>query len=237
MLCLYPLSHLLSILGFIWQIYMQSPQRIARELALLSISQLPASPNKLATQQLSQMVTAAIRTLATEIQDTLETASSELKKGNDRLLNSEVRAVDVNSARIMVEDAIKMTQIAINRLGVAVELPEFIQLTNQPEVRSYTMQLISTVQQNRQPIDELLTEVLLNWQLSRITRIDRDILRMAVAEMQYMGQSSAVAINEAVELAKRYSDDEGKRFINGVLRRVSDRLKSDQDIPETLASS
>ncbi|PSB03334.1 transcription antitermination factor NusB [Merismopedia glauca] len=216
---------------------MQSPQRIARELALLSISQLPASPNKLATQQLSQMVTAAIRTLATEIQDTLETASSELKKGNDRLLNSEVRAVDVNSARIMVEDAIKMTQIAINRLGVAVELPEFIQLTNQPEVRSYTMQLISTVQQNRQPIDELLTEVLLNWQLSRITRIDRDILRMAVAEMQYMGQSSAVAINEAVELAKRYSDDEGKRFINGVLRRVSDRLKSDQDIPETLASS
>lgn len=216
---------------------MQSPQKIARELALLSISQLPASKDKLATQQLSQIVTAAIRALASEIQDTLETASSELKKGNDRLLNSELKAVDINSARTMVEDAIKMTQAAINRLGVAVELPEFIQLTNQSEVRAYTMQLVSVVQQNRQEIDALLTEVLVNWQLSRITRIDRDILRMAVAEIKYIGQSPQVAINEAVELAKRYSDEEGKRFINGVLRRASDRLKANVELPETLASN
>jgi N utilization substance protein B len=46
-----------------------------------------------------------------------------------------------------------------------------------------------------------------------------------VAEVSFLGIPDRVAINEAVELAKRYSDEEGHRFINGVLRRVTDRLK------------
>ncbi|MEO1068445.1 MAG: transcription antitermination protein NusB, partial [Cyanobacteria bacterium J06638_6] len=57
----------------------------------------------------------------------------------------------------------------------------------------------------------------------RLPRIDRDILRLAVVEMNYLGTPDRVAINEAVELAKRYSDDDGFRFINGVLRRVVNR--------------
>jgi N utilization substance protein B len=213
-------------------------RKIGRELALLNISQLSESSTKLLTQQqLPEMVANGIAALTSEIQDTLETASSELNKGNDKLLNSELKAVDINSSRIMVEDAIKMTQAAINRLDIAVELPQLIQGADRQEVRSYAMQLIAIVQEKRQEIDALLTEVLFNWQLSRITRIDRDILRIATGEMQYIGQSHQVAINEAVELAKRYSDEEGRRFINGVLRRVSDRLKNDQEIPETLASN
>jgi N utilization substance protein B len=61
------------------------------------------------------------------------------------------------------------------------------------------------------------------WQLKRLARIDRDILRIAVVEMDYLGTPDRVAINEAVELAKRYSGEEGFRFINGVLKRVVDR--------------
>jgi N utilization substance protein B len=70
-----------------------------------------------------------------------------------------------------------------------------------------------------------LTQALQDWQLNRLAHIDRDILRISVAEMTFLGIPDRVAINEAVELAKRYSDDEGHRFINGVLRRVTDRLK------------
>lgn len=216
-------------------------RRIARELALLNVSQLSESSTANISSQpakgLSEMVSDAVAALTNEIKDTLEVASSELNKGNDRLLNSELKAIDVNSARTMVEDAIKNTQTAINHLATAVELPEFVQLSNQSEVRHYATELIRTVQSKRAEIDELLTEVLFNWQLSRVTRIDRDILRMAVAEIQYIGQSPQIVINEAVELAKRYSDDEGRRFINGVLRRVSDRLKGDVEISETLASN
>jgi N utilization substance protein B len=61
------------------------------------------------------------------------------------------------------------------------------------------------------------------WQLKRLARIDRDILRLAVVEMDYLGTPDKVAINEAVELAKRYSDEDSYRFINGVLRRVVNR--------------
>lgn len=202
------------------------PRRIARELALLSLSQMPNTPDKLEAQQLNNLVLAAVRTLGSEIQEALETAAAELTRGSDRLLTSETRATDVSSARAMVSDAIELTQKAINRLGTAVEFPEAIQLANQAEVRNYALEIIQTINRRRGEIDQTLTEALQDWQLNRIPRIDRDILRIAVAEISFLELPAPSAINEAVELAKRYSDDDGYRFINGVLRRVTDRIKT-----------
>jgi N utilization substance protein B len=187
---------------------------------------MPNASERLDTQQLSNLVLAAIRTLTSEIQETLETAAAELKRGSDRLLNSETRASDVRSARVMVSDAIELTEKAINRMGTAMDIPELIQLSNQQEVRSYSIEILKTINRRQQEIDQILTDALQDWQLNRLARIDRDILRIAAAEMAFLGLSERVAINEAVELAKRYSDEEGHRFINGVLRRVSDRIKS-----------
>ncbi|HEY9606351.1 MAG TPA: transcription antitermination factor NusB [Allocoleopsis sp.] len=202
------------------------PRRIARELALLSLSQMPNTSDRLDTQQLNNLVLAAVRTLTGEIQDVLETAAAELKRGSDRLLSSETRATDVRSARAMVADAIDLAEKAINRLGTALEIPEVIQLTNQQEVRSYALEIIRTINRRQVEIDETLTQALQDWQLNRLARIDRDILRIAVAEISFLGLPERVAINEAVELAKRYSDEEGHRFINGVLRRVTDQIKT-----------
>ncbi|MCL6433887.1 MAG: transcription antitermination factor NusB [Leptolyngbyaceae cyanobacterium HOT.MB2.61] len=202
-------------------------RRIARELALLSISQLPAKQERLEVQDLQGVVVAAVRTLTTEAQDALETASAELQQSNARLLDSETRATDVQRARAMVSEAIELTQTAINRLGVAIEVPEFIQLANQKEVRSYTLELIRTLKANQEKIDQLLSQALVDWQLSRLASIDRDILRIAVTEILFLGVPDRVAINEAVELAKRYSGDDGHRFINGVLRRVMDQIRTE----------
>ena len=204
------------------------PRRIARELALLSLSQLPNSPEKLETQQLSNLVLAAVRILTTEVQDTLSTAAGELQRANDRLLTSETRAADVQTAKGMVEEAIQLTQIAINRVGTALDLPELVQIANQPDfdVRTYALQIVRTVNVKRTELDEHLTKALVDWQVSRLARIDRDLLRIAVAEIMFLGVPDSVAINEAVELAKRYSGDEGHRFINGVLRRVSEQIKA-----------
>ncbi|HHP7244015.1 MAG TPA: transcription antitermination factor NusB [Elainellaceae cyanobacterium] len=199
------------------------PRRTARELALLSVSQLPTNPKKLEDQQLQQLVLAAVRTLTAEIRETLELAASELERGSDRLLNSETRAIDLQSSRVMVGDAVDLTQSAINRLGHALDLPEFIQLANQHEVREHALQLLVAIQTCRSEIDRAIEDALIDWNLNRLARIDRDILRIAVAEMIYLQVPDRVAINEAVELAKRYSGDEGHRFINGVLRRISDR--------------
>ncbi|HBB31809.1 MAG TPA: transcription antitermination factor NusB [Cyanobacteria bacterium UBA8803] len=201
------------------------PRRIARELALLSLSQMPNSPEQLEKEQLTNLVLAAVRTLSSEIQEALETAAAELKRGSDRLLNSQTRATDLHSARVMVGEAIELTQNAINRLGTAVEFPEIIQLTNQHEVRAYAMEILQTINRRQLEVNEILTQALQDWQLNRLPRIDRDILRLAVVEMEFLGIPERVAINEAVELAKRYSDEEGHRFINGVLRRVTNRMK------------
>lgn len=203
------------------------PRRIARELALLSLSQMPANLEKLETQQMNNLMLAAVRTLTGEIQEALETAAAELKRGSERLLSSETRTTEVQSAKAMVLDAIALTQKAINRLGTAVEMPEVIQLANQQEVRTYALEIIKNINRRQVEIDGILTDALQDWQLNRLARIDRDILRIAVVEISFLGVPDRVAINESVELAKRYSDEEGHRFINGVLRRVTDRIKAD----------
>ena len=203
----------------------KQPRSIARELALLSISQIKTKQGKLTQDDLDSLVLAAIRTLTIEVQDNLEAASAEIKRGEERLLNSETRASDLESAKVMIQEALTVSQAAINRVGMAIEFPEFLQLTHKEQVRQYATDLIVTVNDHRQAIEEAIEEVLVGWQLSRLPKIDRDILRISVAEMIYLEVPEKVAINESVELAKRYSDEDGFRFINGVLRRLSDRRK------------
>ena len=115
---------------------------------------------------------------------------------------------------------------SINRLAHALELPQLIQMGHQTEVKDFALQLLEQAVQHRATVDDILGEAMIAWQLKRLARIDRDILRLAVVEMDYLGTPDRVAINEAVELAKRYSDEDGYRFINGVLRRVISRQQN-----------
>ena len=198
-------------------------RRMARELALLGLSQLSEKPKKLQELDLDALLQAAVKTLAAEAKDALETASDELKRGSQRLMDTDLVSTDLESSRVMVDDAITLTQTAINRLAHALEMPEFIQMTNQKEVRAFAMELLTNTAQHRAEVDDVLETAMVAWQLKRLARIDRDILRIAVVEMDYLGTPDRVAINEAVEMAKRYSGEEGFRFINGVLKRVVDR--------------
>jgi N utilization substance protein B len=202
----------------------QQPRRIARELALLSLSQIKGNPENLEQQTLNDLILVAVRTLTLEIQETLETAAAEISRGNERILASDTKATNLKSAQTMVKEAISLTHNAINRLGTVIDFPEIVQLSSQYEVREYALELIGTVYRRRAEIEQELTSALVDWQLHRLPRIDRDILQIAVAEMLYLDIPQKVAINEAIELAKRYSDDEGYRFINGVLRRVTNKL-------------
>ncbi|RUT09052.1 N utilization substance protein B [Dulcicalothrix desertica PCC 7102] len=201
----------------------RKPRQIARELALLCLSQLPTNPKKLNEEHLPKLVLAAVRTLRSEVQDTLDNAAGELQRSNDRLLTSETRASDLNTARTMLKEAVTYAQKAINQLGAAIEFPELIQLANQDkDVARYAIDIVRTVNENQTLIDEEISQALVDWQVNRLAQIDRDILRIAVAEMLFLQLDERMAINEAVELAKRYSEADGHRFINGVLRRVTE---------------
>jgi len=211
----------------------QQPRRIARELALLSLSQIKGNPENLEQQTLNDLILVAVRTLTLEIQETLETAAAEISRGNERILASDTKATNLKSAQTMVQEAISLTHNAINRLGTVIDFPEIVQLSSQYEVREYALELIGTVYRRRAEIEQELTSALVDWQLHRLPRIDRDILQIAVAEMLYLDLPQKVAINEAIELAKRYSDDEGYRFINGVLRRVTNKLNESEKAVST----
>jgi transcription antitermination protein NusB len=70
-------------------------------------------------------------------------------------------------------------------------------------------------------IDVIIGRFAEHWTIDRMAAVDRNILRMAIYELQHTSTSVRVIINEAVELAKRYSTDESGRFVNGVLGNVA----------------
>ena len=98
----------------------------------------------------------------------------------------------------------------------------------------YAVTLARGVEENRDEIDALIRKYADRWSLERMPAIDRNLLRMAVHELAHRPEIPvAVAISEAVELAKRYSTDDSGRFINGVLGRIAEQVRP----PEAEAKS
>ena len=90
--------------------------------------------------------------------------------------------------------------------------------------KAYADYLIKGIMQHRQSLDAEITGALANWTPERVGRVERNILRVALFELRHAEDvPEKVAINEAIEIAKRFSNDEAPRFINGVL----DRLKGE----------
>ena len=86
----------------------------------------------------------------------------------------------------------------------------------------YAREIVDGVIDNRDEIDEQITAVSKDWSLSRMPAVDRAILRMATWELLHNDEvPAAVAIDEAVELAKEYSTDDSGAFVHGVLGRIA----------------
>ena len=85
--------------------------------------------------------------------------------------------------------------------------------------------LAKAVWANREALDQEIEPVLENWSLARVARIDRILLRMALAEMHYFKDIPVkVSIDEAIEPAKRYSEAKASKFINGILDALSKKI-------------
>jgi N utilization substance protein B len=94
-----------------------------------------------------------------------------------------------------------------------------------PATRVFTEQLVSGVQANIEAIDERIRKYAANYELHRIAAVDRNILRLAIYEMLFCPDiAPVVAINEAIEIAKRYGTDKSGGFVNGILDRIKGEL-------------
>jgi transcription antitermination factor NusB len=96
-----------------------------------------------------------------------------------------------------------------------------------PAVKEFATDLVTNICDKLKLIDEKISECATNWQLDRMATVDRNILRLASFELLFRNDiPPKVAINEAVELAKKYGDLESGKFVNGILDKINKTKKS-----------
>lgn len=89
----------------------------------------------------------------------------------------------------------------------------------------YALQLIQGICAHLSELDDVITRHSYNWRVERMSLVDRNILRIAAYEMQYITDAPAtVAINEALEVAKRYAESQSVPFINGILDAMQNKV-------------
>jgi N utilization substance protein B len=100
-----------------------------------------------------------------------------------------------------------------------------------PEGRSYAEQIVCGVESSLREIDKKIEEASQNWRLMRMSRVDRNLLRLGTWELMFKSDvPRAVIIDEAVELAKSFGSEESSGFVNGVLDRIANDLgRADAD--------
>jgi N utilization substance protein B len=97
----------------------------------------------------------------------------------------------------------------------------------EPETRGFAEDLFRVATAREEEIDGLIEKHSANWKLARMSSVDRNVLRTAVAELTgFRGTPAPIVINEALEIARRYSSPESINFLNGVLDAIArERLK------------
>lgn len=96
-----------------------------------------------------------------------------------------------------------------------------------PEVRQFAFRLFNVTLEHISELDDIIIEVAENWDLNRMAVIDKNVLRLGVAEIMYLEDVPEKAtINEAIEIAKKFSTENSGRFVNGILDKVA-RMKRD----------
>ena len=95
-----------------------------------------------------------------------------------------------------------------------------------PESHRFAQQLVEGAHAHREEIDQLIEAHSHNWRLDRMGQIDRNVLRLAIFELQYLHDiPRKVTINEAVELGKRFGTEASSAFINGLLDRIAAEME------------
>jgi N utilization substance protein B len=99
----------------------------------------------------------------------------------------------------------------------------------EPEIREFTEALVLGVIEKREGLDRTIGEATRHWRIERMAVVDRNVLRIALFEMQQeTGPPVAVIIDEAIEVAKKFGSEDSGGFINGILDAVRKRLERDR---------
>ena len=196
---------------------------LSRELSLLSLGLIKDKGNiNLNKFQIEEVFESALDSLINHCRDELDDCAADLENASQNLLDSELK--EGGNSFVSVRDELKKAfhkiEAIMNSLSVTLDFPILLVSSNQNDIREDVKHRISSIIYNLKTIDSEIDAVMDGWRLKRLPRIDRDILRLAYVDIHFLETPLAVACDEAVNLANKYSDTQGRKMINGVLRRL-----------------
>ncbi len=200
---------------------------LSRELSLVSLG-LINDDNKndqsdIGTIDFEKVLESAVELLINHCRQELDECEIQLESVLQNLLECELREGN-NAFLETTREDLKNTLINIenimNSLSDSLDLPKLIAVSNQEELRNNIKDRLYKITFNLSKIDSDIDEVMEGWRFKRLPRIDRDILRLAYVDLHFFKVPVSVVCNEAVNLANKYSDLQGRKMINGVLRRM-----------------
>ena len=197
---------------------------LSRELSLISLGLIKDKGDfKLNKLQIEEIFDSALDSLINHCRDELDNCESELENASQIILDSELQE-GVNSSFSNVRDLLKKSLVkmetVMNTLSITLDFPKLIVSSGQIDIREDLNKRISNTINNLKIIDYEIDQAMDGWRLKRLPRIDRDILRLAYVDINFLNTPVAVACDEAVNLANKYSDMQGRKLINGILRRL-----------------
>ena len=209
-------------------------RRASRELALILFSQLGKDLDKYSSTDFKDIVLNSIRTLIGNSEDELQLVTSELSEFKDYITEYENNHKDnlkspLDAPNIPVK--VPMTDSMVQKIDTllssaektlsALEVAELSILSDRNDVKKYVELIFKTYKDKKPEIDNIIKQYAIGWDIERLFKIDKDILRIAIVELVYIKDAPVkVVIDEALELAKKYSTDESPSFINGILAKV-----------------
>ena len=210
----------------------------AREIAILALPQLPKDASKQANSTFNEIILALSRSLSDYAKKNLTSVSADLQRIEKFLLNAEIEHPDNEEHTSQLEpvlipdtkvlrEQINLIKATATELFNILELPELVTHTDQKQTSDYLMLLLSSYANNKDKINETIDQAAQRrekdkkWKLSRMVRLERDILRISATELLYISDTpTEVICDEAVKLSEKYGGDESKKFVNGVLRDI-----------------
>ena len=209
-------------------------RRAARELALILFSQFEKEITKYSKEDFKNIMLKSVRILSNsaseelkltvgsliDIKSMLEDYEGMHESNLSRPIGAKNKPVQIPMTDEMSEKVDTMLDVAEKAI-LALEIAEFTTLENNSEVQNYAIKVAEEFKSNNKAIDEEIQKYSNGWDISRLVKMDKDILRIAITELLYVKEAPVkVVVDEAVELAKKYSTDDSSSFINGILAKV-----------------
>ena len=199
---------------------------LSRELSLISLGLINEEINEddinLNKISLDKVLESAVDFMVNYCKEELNQCENLLNITSNDFFEMELNETDssLKKTREDLQGSLSNIEKVMNILSEAIDIPKLIAISNQEILRNDINNRVFKVIQNSSQISKEIDHVMDGWRFKRLPRIDRDILRLAYVDIKFLDIPIPIACNEAVNLANKYSDTQGRKMINGILRRM-----------------